>query len=84
MKMPCMKIPIKLAINLIQQIRSHYKQVENPNGTISVHDLLQPNTLSEDFRLSYLQQIFEIFEVVAANCLTLGKDRHWSRRVLEI
>lgn len=45
MKMPCIKILIKLAINFIQQIKSHCKQVENPNGTTSVHDLLQPNTL---------------------------------------
>lgn len=53
MKMPCIKSPIKLAINLMQQIKSHYEQVENPNGSASVHALLQPNTLSENFRLSY-------------------------------
>lgn len=51
--MPCIKIPIKLAINLIHHIKIHYKQVENPNGTASVHNLLQPNKLSENFRLSY-------------------------------
>lgn len=33
MKMPCIKIPIKLTMNLTQHIKSHYKQVENPNGT---------------------------------------------------
>lgn len=47
MKIPCIKIPIKLAIKLMQQIKSHSKQVENPNGTASVRALLQPNTLSE-------------------------------------
>lgn len=47
----------------MQQIKSHYKQVENPSGTASTHTLLEPNTVSENFRMTeLLAAIFEILE----------------------
>lgn len=63
MTIPCIKIPIKLAINIMQQIKTHYKQVENPSGITSMHTLLEPNTVSENFRKTeLLAAIFEILE----------------------
>lgn len=63
MTIPCIKIPIKLAINIMQQMKSHYKQVENPSGIASLHTLVEPNTVSENFIMTeLLAAIFEILE----------------------
>lgn len=51
------------------QIKSHSKQVENPNGTASVHTLLQPNTPSQNFTVTELlvaiSETLELLQPVA-------------------